>query len=80
MNILINALGVGDSGGIIVLDKLLDEVKDTKLIQSFVVCNISVNINIIVDKYQSCNNITFVTSYKKGPLFRLLYKCFIFRA
>lgn len=80
MNILINALGVGDSGGITVLDKLLNEVKGTKLIQYLVVCNISVNIKIILDKYQSCNNITFVTSYKKGPLIRLLYEMFYFQS
>ena len=80
MNILINALGIVDSGGITVLDKLLNEVKDSALTQSFVICNMSVNINIIVDKYQLCNNITFVTIYNKGLLFRIFYEIFHFKS
>ena len=75
MNILINALGVVDSGGITILDKVLKECTCKKSNDFLVICNNSNNIKKIQEKYKE-----FVfLNVKNGLIYRVFYENFIFR-
>ena len=61
MTILINSLGVQDSGGISVLDKVLSECARDKLNNYFIICGDNKNINELYNKYK---NVDF---FKRAP-------------
>jgi hypothetical protein len=78
MNILINTLGIKDSGGITVLQKLLDEIKNSHY--SFVIiCNQNENIDKLYEKYKNIENFEFLIITSKGFLYRLCYENIVFR-
>lgn len=76
--ILINVLGVQDSGGITVLDKLLSEIKNSSY-NFLIICNENENIKQLVDKYKINLNFEFNIVKNKGPLNRLYFENIIFR-
>ena len=74
-NILMNALGIIDSGGIIVLDKVLAECAADKSSTFLVVCNSNKNIRKLKVKYEEFNFIVI----RSGLLYRVFYENIIFR-
>lgn len=78
MIILINALGIQDSGGIIVFNKLLDELKD-KNYKYLIICNENKNINKLVREFIHINSLKFIIIKNKGFLQRLYYENVIVR-
>ena len=70
MNILINALGIESSGGIIVLDKTLEECVAEKSNTFFIVCNDNKNMRQLKIKYKGFKFI-FI---KSGALYRIFYE------
>jgi len=77
--VLINAFGIGDSGGLTVLEKLLDELSTNELYYYYIVCNKNKNINQLKKKYQKLANFTFEVVPSKGFLYRLYYENIVFR-
>jgi hypothetical protein len=74
MNILINVLGIEGSGGIIVLDKALEECAAEKSYTFFVVCNDNKNIRQLKIKYKE-----FIFIFiKSGILYRIFYENIFF--
>jgi glycosyltransferase involved in cell wall biosynthesis len=77
--ILVNALGVVDSGGLKVLEKLLAELLSNKSNHYFIVCNDNKSIRQLKKKYQDFAQFNFKIFPKKGILFRLYYENIVFR-
>ena len=75
INILINALGIADSGGIVVLDKALAECATDKSNALLIVCNSNENIRKLKIKYKEFNFIMV----RSGLLYRVFYENIIFR-
>ena len=75
ITILINALGIVDSGGIAVLDKALAECATNKSNAFFIVCNGNENIRKLKIKYKEFNFIVV----RSGLLYRVFYENIIFR-
>ena len=75
INILINALGIADSGGIVVLDKALAECATDKSNAFLIVCNSNENIRKLKIKYKEFNFIMI----RSGLLYRVFYENIIFR-
>lgn len=78
INILINCLGIQDSGGITVLDKLLSEIERSPY-NYLLVCNQNVNIKKLMDQYKNSKNFEFLLTPSKGFLYRLYFENIIFR-
>lgn len=76
--ILINALGIQDSGGITVLNNLLFEISDSN-INFLIICNENQNINKLSSLYKSKNNLEFIFLKNIGFLQRFYYENIIFR-
>lgn len=79
MNILINGLGIQDSGGITVLAKLLDEIKYSTKDKFFVICNFNQKIKSLSEKYNNVEIIEFIYVYKNNFLYRLYFENIIFK-
>ncbi|ADN09540.1 glycosyltransferase [Sulfurimonas autotrophica] len=79
MKILINALGIQDSGGITVLEKVLLECLKNKNSKYYIVCNDNKNIRILIEKYQNTNYLIFQVIKTRGFLYRLYYENIIFK-
>ena len=77
IDILVNALGVSDSGGISVLDKFLHECTTNNLQNYYVVCNSNANMHKLIKKYCIFDNIKFNIVPFKGVLYRLFYENFL---
>ena len=78
--ILVNALGIKDSGGIVVLDKVLYEcLKDPFGRRYLIVANDNVNIKKLLSKYKTHTLFKFLFINNKGFIHRLLYENLIFR-
>jgi hypothetical protein len=78
MNILVNALGIKDSGGLRVLRKFLSEISTYSVNNYYIVCFKSNNIFDLEKKY-SKKNIFFILSYRSNIWQRLYYENFYFR-
>ncbi len=78
MKILINALGIQDSGGITVLHKLFNEIKDSSY-NFLIICSKNDNTQELVEKYIDTRNFKFKILENKGFLNRLYYENNIFR-
>ncbi|MGJ0344512.1 glycosyltransferase [Aliarcobacter cryaerophilus] len=78
IKILINSLGIKDSGGITVLDKLLDELKNSSY-EILIICNKDENIKKLVNKYKINSCFEFNILENKGFLHRLYFENIIFR-
>lgn len=79
MNILINALGIQDSGGITVFEKVLEEFILNKGNRYVIVCNDNLNINLLFNKYKEISYFDFLIIPSKGFLYRLYYENIVFR-
>ncbi len=77
MKILINVLGIQDSGGITVLHKMLDECIPS-IYKYYILCNDNKNINQLINKYKQIKQFKFIV-IAKGFLYRLYYENIIFR-
>lgn len=76
--ILINSLGIQNSGGITVLDKLLDETKNSSY-NYIIICYKNNNIENLIKKFDNCKNFKFKVFVSKGFLHRLYYENVILR-
>ena len=79
MNILINAFGIVNSGGISVLEKIFDELLQSQHNQYVFICNNNDAIMKLVDKYKDRNNFEFKIVIHKGFLYRMYFENFIFK-
>jgi hypothetical protein len=78
--ILVNALGIIDSGGIVVLDKFLYEcLKDPLGRRYLIIANDNVNIMKLLGKYKESALFKFLFINNKGFIHRLFYENLIFR-
>ena len=78
--VLVNALGIVDSGGIFVLDKFLYEcAKNTTGCECLIVANDNVNIRKLLGKYKENTLFKFLLINNKGFIHRLFYENLIFR-
>ena len=78
--ILVNAIGVIDSGGIVVLDKFLYEcLKDPLRRRYLIVTNDNVNIRKLIGKYKIHILFKFLFINNNGFIYRLFYENLIFR-
>lgn len=78
--ILVNAIGVIDSGGIVVLDKFLYEcLKDPLRRRYLIVTNDNVNIRKLIGKYKTHILFKFLFINNNGFIYRLFYENLIFR-
>ncbi len=78
IQILINSLSIQDSGGITVLEKLLNEIKDSHY-NLLIVCNRNKNIENLYNKYKNIANFQFLIIPSKGFLYRLYFENIIFK-
>lgn len=76
--ILVNTLGIQDSGGITVLDKLLDQIKYSDY-KYLIICNQNQNIKNIIAKFSYCDKFEFLLVESNGFIARLYYENIIFR-
>ena len=79
MDILVNAFGITDSGGLAVFDKLLGEISINTSHQCHIICNKSDGIDRLKIKYYPNSNIQFILISNNGLLHRLYYENFSFR-
>ncbi len=78
MKILINALGIQDSGGLTVLYKMLTECLESKN-KYYIVCNDNQNIEQLINRFKSIEQFDFIVVSAKGFLYRLYYENMIFK-
>lgn len=78
MIILINALGIQDSGGITVLYKMLNECINSRH-RYYIICNKNVNISELVDSYERIEEFQFILIHTKGFIYRLYYENIVFK-
>lgn len=76
--LIINSLGIQDSGGITVLDKLLFEIENSSY-DFLIICNQNDNIQKLVNKYRKILNFEFIIIENKGFLNRLYFENIVFR-
>ena len=79
MKILINALGVTDSGGVSVLKKLFSELLIRHGNYYIVLCSYNRLVNQLIHKYRNNPNIVFHDIERKGILYRLYYENLILK-
>ena len=79
MNILINALGIIDSGGITVLDKTLDEFTKNDTNRYILVCHNNKAILRLKIKYKHQDNFEFISSNFRNFFSRIYFENVIFR-
>ena len=79
MNILINAFGIIDSGGITVLEKISDEFSLNNNNNYIYICNNSEGISRLKNKYKAKNNFQFQISAHRNLLYRMYFENFIFK-
>jgi len=79
-NILINALGIQDSGGITVLEKMLQESILAEKYIYYVFVYVHPNIINLLNKFVGYENINFIKVQNKGIVHRLYYENFYFRS
>lgn len=77
--LIINALGIQDSGGITVFDKLLNEIKHSVNFNYLIICNKNENLNKLVQKFGVIKNFEFLMIENKGFIQRLYYENIVFR-
>ncbi|WP_152184251.1 glycosyltransferase [Sulfurimonas indica] len=78
MHILLNALGIQDSGGITVLEKVLDECQNSQY-NFFIYCNDNENIEKLIKKYKSIENFHFKKMKIKNFFHRLFIENIFFK-
>ena len=79
MNILINAFGIVNSGGVAVLEKLFDELSQNQHNHYIFICNKSKAIAKLASKHKNKNNFEFKIIFNKGFLHRMYFENFLFK-
>lgn len=79
MNILVNALGISDSGGITVFNKILKELSQDRERNYVFICNYNKNINYLIKNFKIIKNFNFIILKNKNFIYRLYYENLIFR-
>jgi hypothetical protein len=79
MNILINAFGIVNSGGVAVLEKIFDEFFQNQHNHYIFICNNSEAIIKLADKHKDKNNFEFKFIFNNGLLHRMYFENFIFK-
>ena len=79
MNILVNAFGITDSGGLEVFDKLLTDACIDQSYWYHIICDKNPGVSNTIKKYSSKKNLHFTIIESKGILYRLFYENFIFK-
>ncbi|MDX1809594.1 MAG: glycosyltransferase [Sulfurospirillaceae bacterium] len=79
MKLLLNALGIQDSGGVTVLEKVLQECTQEANNHYLIICNDNKNIRLLVEKYRDISYLVFKTVELKSFLHRLYYENVTFR-
>jgi hypothetical protein len=77
MKILINALSIQDSGGITVLDKVLNESVSAVKNEYLVICNMNKNTKLLEKRFVN-NNIEFIFLDRQNIIYRIFYESFLF--
>jgi glycosyltransferase involved in cell wall biosynthesis len=78
--ILINALGISDSGGISVFSKLLEECMDETRFSFIFICHDNENIQQLVNHYKESMYITFYLIRNRGIIHRLWFENIYFKS
>jgi glycosyltransferase involved in cell wall biosynthesis len=78
-NILVNALGIKDSGGISAFVKTLRELSGREGYRYIVVCNKEKNIEYVIKNYNNDDSFLFIFVPSYGAVYRLLYENFYFK-
>lgn len=73
-NIIINALGISDSGGITVLNNLLNECITDNSNKYYVIYNKNNHTDKLVNKFSVFTNLNFEVVINRGFLYRLYYE------
>lgn len=76
--ILINSLGIKDAGGITVLEKLFNEIKDTHY-NFLIIYNQNENIDKLYKEYRNIKNFEFLKIPSRKFLYRLYFENIVFR-
>ena len=79
INILINGFGLTDSGAITVFEKLLNELSAISSIKCNIVCYGGGNLDFLISKYSTNNNVNFIVTLNRSLFYRFYYENFIFR-
>jgi len=79
INILINGFGLTDSGAITVFEKLLNELSGISSIKCNIVCYGGGNLDFLISKYSTNNNVNFIVTLNRSLFYRFYYENFIFR-
>jgi hypothetical protein len=77
-SVLINAIGIRDSGGISVLNKTLGDLVNCKNDRYVIICNLCENIFRVKRRYKENKNIDFIFIDSNSFLYRLYYENFKF--
>ena len=77
--IIINSLGIQDSGGITVFDKLLHELENNHKYSFLIMCNKHNNILSLLKKYEHVRNFEFMILNNRGFLHRLYFENIVFK-
>lgn len=80
IKILINALGISDSGGISVFSKLLEECMDETRFTFIFICHDNENIKQLIDYYKESMHITFHLIRNRGIIHRLWFENIYFKS
>lgn len=81
MNVLINGIGISDSGGVTVLEKVIGECLEARELNKFTILLSSSDlIDTVVKRYQKYDFLSFRTFTFKGYTQRLCYENFKFRS
>ncbi|QOY52690.1 glycosyltransferase [Candidatus Sulfurimonas baltica] len=78
MHVLINAIGITDSGGITVLENVLIECSNDEANSFYIICNDNININRFYIKYSGVKNFEFKIIKNRSFLYRLYYENIVF--
>jgi len=68
-----------DSGGISVLDKLLQECTKNDLVKYYIVCNGNSNIDRLIRRFHTFKNFEFKIVSNRGFFYRICYENIVFR-
>jgi hypothetical protein len=79
INVLINAYGIVDSGGVTVLEKLLNELSSSASFHCHIVCSKGSNLEYLINRYLTFSNLHFITVSNPSLLYRLYFENIFFR-
>ena len=76
-SILINCIGIKDSGGLSVLSKLLSEIADSSY-KFLICCSVGDSIHSLIMNYKNSSNFEFISIKSSNYIYRIYYENIIF--